>query len=172
MAGKSYSDPVLPECSKKVSKPMKLPYSEGSIFLVPLRDGGYARGVVARSGEMGKVLLGYFFGPRLSSSTAVKVEDLNPSHALLKVRFGDLGLINGMWPIVGTMPRWKRADWPMPPFVRRDPLKKRKPFIVRYSDADPCRIEMERPIDHGAEMTSDSMYGYGALEIELTKLLK
>ena len=42
---------------------MKLPYSEGSVFLVPLTDGGYARGVVARSGPKGKVLFGYILGP-------------------------------------------------------------------------------------------------------------
>jgi hypothetical protein len=41
---------------------MKLPYSEGSVFLVPLRKGGYARGVVARASPKGKGLLGYFFG--------------------------------------------------------------------------------------------------------------
>ena len=46
---------------------MKLPYSEGSVFLVPLRNGGYARGVVARATGEGKGLFGYFFGPRLAS---------------------------------------------------------------------------------------------------------
>ena len=151
---------------------MKLPYSEGSIFLVPLRNGGYARGVVARSSSAGKVLLGYFFGPRLSSPTLVVVEDLDPAHAVLEVRFGDLGLINGIWPIVGRIPRWDRTRWPMPLFVRRDPLKKREPVLVRYSDTDPRHIETERPIDDNAEMISDSMYGYGAVEIKLTKLLE
>jgi hypothetical protein len=41
----------------------KLPDSEGDGFAVPLRDGGYAIGVVARMDRKGSVL-GYFFGPR------------------------------------------------------------------------------------------------------------
>lgn len=38
-------------------------YREGSRFAVPLRQGGYAVGLVARVNPRG-VLLGYFFGPR------------------------------------------------------------------------------------------------------------
>jgi len=151
---------------------MKLPYSEGSVFLVPLRNGGYACGVVARASSAGKVLLGYFFGPRLVSPNPVEVEDLDPTHAALKVRFGDLGLINGVWPIIGKIPHWDRTRWPMPLFVRKDPFKKRKPVQVRYSDTDPRRVETENPIDDDADMISDSMSGYGAVEIRLTKLLE
>lgn len=41
----------------------KLPYSEGDVFAVALRDGGYGTGVVARMDGKGSVL-GYFFGRR------------------------------------------------------------------------------------------------------------
>jgi hypothetical protein len=126
---------------------MKLPYSEGSVFLVPLRKGGYARGVVARASPKGKGLLGYFFGPRLSSADIAKVDNLDPNSAMLRVIFGDLGLINGEWQILGVVPNWDRTQWPMPDFVRRDPLGRRKPMLVRYSDAGPMRIEAEFPVD-------------------------
>jgi Immunity protein 26 len=115
---------------------MKLPYSEGSVFLVPLRQGGYARGVVARAGAKGKDLLGYFFGPRIESIGAIALDDLNPAGAGLRIRFGDLGLINGAWPILGRIPNWNRAKWPMPEFVRRDPLFRYEARPDRFRTSD------------------------------------
>jgi hypothetical protein len=150
---------------------MKRPYSEGSVFLVPLTNGGYARGVVARASRRGRGLLGYFFGPRLPSMNAVTLDDLKPTYTVLRVIFGDLGLINGKWPVAGIIPDWDRSQWPMPDFVRRDPLGRLRPVLVRYCDNDPMRIEAEYPIDDDSGLPSDSAYGYGAVEIELTKLL-
>src|ERR1700736_2791876 len=105
---------------------MKLPYSEGSVFLVPLKTGGFARGVVARAPKRaGKVLLGYFFGPRVPSTNDALLSDLDPANAVLRIRFGDLHLIDGTWAIVGRVPNWDRSDWPMPDFVRRELLTTR-----------------------------------------------
>jgi hypothetical protein len=151
---------------------MKLPYSEGSVFRVPLRDGGAARGVVARATSEGKILLGYFFGPRLLLTDAVRTDDLRPSEAILRVRFGDLGLINGEWTVHGRVPGWNRADWPTPDFVRRDPFGKRKPVLVRYSDSSPMQIDMEKPITDDAGLANVSLFGSGAVEIKLTGLLR
>jgi len=148
----------------------KLPYIESSVFAVPLPDGGYARGVVARSNKKGKILLGYFFGPRLASTNEVTMNDINPGKSILCVLFGDLGLINGEWPIVGTVPYWERSKWPMPDFVRRDELSKQA-WLVRYSDDDPTQIETEHPTDYDSKLGRDSLSGYGAVEIKLAKLL-
>src|SRR5262249_16153212 len=41
----------------------KINHAEGECLAIPLRDGGFAIGVVARANATG-VLLGYFFGPR------------------------------------------------------------------------------------------------------------
>lgn len=148
----------------------KLPYSEGSVFLVPLEGGGYARGVVARATKKGPVLLGYFFGPCLRSHVSVRLDDLVPSMAILCIHCGDLGLINGEWPIVGRVPNWDRSQWPTPCFVRRDPLSK-KAWKVMYSDDDPNEIIAEYPADYDSELAADSLYGYGAVATELTQLL-
>jgi hypothetical protein len=148
----------------------RLPYSEGSVFLVPLRSGGYARGVVARATEEGKGLLGYFFGPSLESPGNARLDDLDPTAAILCVCFGDLGLIKGDWTIIGEVPKWDHTKWSMPDFVRRDPLS-RKAWVVRRSDNDPNRILAEYPTDFDSELAPDSAYGYGAIEITLTKLL-
>jgi hypothetical protein len=150
---------------------MKLPYSEGSVFLVPLRTGGFARGVVSRSAPNGKILFGYFFGPRINSIDHVHIDDLQPSHAILKLLFGDLGLINREWTVVGKMPNWDRSSWPMPDFARRDPTSGRS-WIVRYSDVDPSRVIAEGPTDSVHNLSSDMLSGYGAVEIKLTKLLE
>jgi hypothetical protein len=158
------------ERRRGVLEEMSLPYSEGSVFLVPLRKGGYARGVVTRSGDEGKVLLGYFFGPKLTSRNEAALEDLDPANAILRVMFGDLGLINGEWRVVGMLPNWNRSKWPMPDFVRRDELSRRA-WLVRYSDDDPNRKELEYPTHFDSKLQRDSLYGYGAVEIALTKLL-
>jgi hypothetical protein len=115
--------------------------------------------------------MGYFFGPRLSSTDGVEWNDLDPAKAILRMRFGDLGLINGEWPIYAKVPDWNRSEWPMPDFVRRDPLGRLKPMLVRYMDNDPNRVETEYAIDDDSGMLPDSSAGYGAVEIRLTKLL-
>jgi hypothetical protein len=149
---------------------MRLPYSEGSVFLVPLRDGGYAKGVVVRAAPEGKVLFGYFFGPKIESAGNIAVDDLTPGKEVLKVRFGDLGLIKGKWPIRGSVPNWKRSEWTMPDFVRREPISNRT-WLVRYSDADPSRVVAEELVGSACSLLTDSISGSGSVEIKLTKLL-
>jgi hypothetical protein len=147
-----------------------LPYSEGSIFTVPLRNGGYARGVVARAGPEGKVLFGHFFGPKLNSLDEVNLENIEPEKSILSAIFGDLGLINGEWRIIGSMPNWQRSAWFMPDFVRRDPIGKRA-WRVHRSDVDPSKVESEVPIEFHMNLPPNWTFGSGAVELKLTKLL-
>jgi hypothetical protein len=150
---------------------MKLPYIEGSVFLVPLRGGGFARGIVARKPpRAGRCLLGYFFGPKLASSSGQLSDQLDPGDAVLRARFGDLGLIAGSWPVLGIAPDWDRSKWPFPDFVRREPLTGRA-YLVRYCDSDPRKRESEKPIDPDCDLPPDGLSGSGAVEIRLTKLL-
>src|ERR1700687_352317 len=130
-----------------------LAYGEGSIFLVPLEKGGYTLGVVARANSRGGTLLGYFFGPRLKEEADLRIEALDPERAIVRERFGDLGLHSGKWKVVGKVSGWNRADWPMPNFVRRDPLGRLKPRLVQYFDDDPSRIEKEYPIESDDGLT-------------------
>jgi hypothetical protein len=150
---------------------MKLPYSEGSVFLVPLRGSGYARGVVARSGPQGKVLFGYFFGPRLRSTEDADMNGLHPSEAVLCLRFGDLGILRKEWPIVGSVADWNRENWQMPRFVRRDPLGRLKPRVVEYSDNDPNVVLAEWVVECEPDLPTNSLSGYEAVSIKLDNLL-
>jgi hypothetical protein len=147
-----------------------LPYIEGTVFALPLRNGGFARGVVARAAPEGAVLYGYFFGPKLTSFDEVRSDNLRPEAAVAQMIFGDLGLMNGEWVILGSLPNWQRSDWRMPDFVRRDPVGKRA-WRVRRSDVDPSKIESEEPVAFDTNLPPNISSGYGAVEIKLTKLL-
>jgi hypothetical protein len=154
--------------------PMKLPYKEGTWFVIPLRNGGFATGVVARSTPRGGGILGYFYGPRRSIVPKVsEVIGQKPSDAIVARIFGDLELIRGNWPILGQSQHWNREDWPMPVFVRREPFTNRI-FKVYRSDKNPNHVEKEELVSSEAEvfgLQSDSLSGAGAVEIILTKLL-
>lgn len=50
--------------------PRELAHREDDVFAVPLRDGGYGIGVVARR-DGKRAVLGYFFDPRYDSPPAV-----------------------------------------------------------------------------------------------------
>ena len=149
----------------------KVNYREGDWFAVPLRDGGYATGLVARANPKA-ALLGYFFGPRLDSAPKLEyVASLKPSDAVLVGMFGHLGLTQGTWPIVGRTPGWDRAEWPMPVFVRYEELSGRT-FKVVYDDDDPAELLHEELVS-GLEVSGpkDGLMGAGYVERSLTGLL-
>ena len=151
---------------------MILPYREGTWFAVPLRRGGFGVGVVARATATGKVILCYFFGPRLDSLlTLAEVEVLKPGQAVRAMRVGDLALIRGEWPVIGHSRIWKRSEWQGPSFIRREELSG---WICRvyYSDSDPSVVlREERLLAEDSRTERDALFGSGAAEIVLTELL-
>jgi hypothetical protein len=153
-----------------------LPYREGTWFAVPLSVDGYAAsyaaGVVARVAPSGRIILAYLFGAKYSQPpTMADVAALRPEDAIRRVRTGDMGLMNRRWPIIGHAENWDRRAWPMPQFIRRADLLKRA-WRETYCDLDPSRLEREESIPYdSAGLESDSLYGYGATESLMTKLL-
>src|SRR5487761_1007991 len=116
---------------------MKLPYKEGTWFAVPLEKGGFGVGCVARHSPKGVTVLGYFFGPKRDDiPTYDEVCSLQPDRSVLVRIVGDLGLIDGTWPIISDSTAWNRHNWPVPAFSRQDELTKTA-WLVRYSDDDP-----------------------------------
>lgn len=145
-------------------------YPEGTWFAVPLRDGGFARGLIARTNGEG-IMFGYFFEPRLDGpQCGPKVSYLRPNDAILVGQFGDLGLQEGVWTVIDRTDDWKREDWPLPPFVRLDEIEG-KAWKVMYSDdlnevsIDECQPSLIN------EHPRDILMGAGSVEIRLTKLL-
>ncbi|MGH9822314.1 MAG: Imm26 family immunity protein [Blastocatellia bacterium] len=56
---------------KTCKRKRKLPYVEGDWFAVPLDDQGYALGMIARARPRGRMLFGYFIGPRRREAPAL-----------------------------------------------------------------------------------------------------
>lgn len=117
-----------------------LNYGEGTWFGVPLRKGGYATGLVGRAAPRGKIILGFFFGPkRIRVPTLKEVSDLFPFAAIKCCRVGDLGLLNGDWPIIGNIGNLDHELWKVPLFSVNDNISNRKLLSI-YSDSDPSKI--------------------------------
>jgi Immunity protein 26 len=154
---------------------VKANYSEGDWFTVPLREGGFAVGVIARAmpGKKG-ILLGYFFGPRREHVPQLtELSVLSASDAVLVARFGDLGLIEGTWPLLGPIDGWDRNAWPIPAFGRLQELTGRALKLI-YDDNDPSWPISEKRIDSQelADLSTDDLFGAGAVEIALTDLVR
>lgn len=150
----------------------RLPYEEGTWFAVPLRDRGFGVGVVARIGRRG-VTLGYFFGPRRDAVPRVnEVENLRPDDAIVVKLFGDLGLIEGSWPIIGRGTQWNRSDWPLPGFRRLDDFTGQA-RRVEYSEKDLVTAVRDVPTtrEDVNGLPEDGLSGAGAVEIVLTRVL-
>ena len=150
----------------------RLPYREGDCFAVPLREGGFGVGVVARMSPRGKILFGCFFGPaRPAPPTVAELAGLSPHDAILVARFGDLALFKSEWPVLGQLPGWDRAHWPLPPFQRVESLRGTAQLIT-YADHDPAQeIRAERLAQPREDVEPDGLLGAGAVELALTRRL-
>jgi hypothetical protein len=150
----------------------KVKYREGDWFAVPLRDGGFGVGVIARANPKA-VLLGYFFGPRRSEVPSLDdVAVLKPGDAVLVRKFGHLGIVEGKWPLLGRLDDWDRRDWPTPVFVRYEELTGRS-FRVFCDDDNPNRVLREEQVAPGEaeQAPKDGLMGAGFAEGALTRLL-
>jgi Immunity protein 26 len=150
----------------------KISYSEGDWFGVPLSEGGFATGVVARANR-GGILVAYFFGPRSETPPSLtQVAQLTPGDAVLVGAVGDLGLLGGSWPLVGRLPNWKRDEWPIPVFRRYEELTGRS-FRVYYDPDDPNKVLREEEVRQGERALGprDGLMGAGFAERKLSSLL-
>ena len=151
---------------------MRLNYTEGTWFAVPLDSGGFGVGVVARATKKGPIILVYLFGPKREAVPSLsEVAGLDPSATVKAVQTGDMHLIGGEWPIVGRSPTWQRESWPIPLFVRKPPFVNHE-LVIQYADDDPSRIVSRTKVPLGtSRFDADSLYGVGALESEMSRLL-
>lgn len=152
-----------------MKKQQQFNYHEGSLFLVPLKDHGFAQGLVCRADGKG-VVFGHFFGPRIhSAADSLSDVRLEPTKALLSGFFGELGLTKGDWPIVGELAEFERRNWPLPVFVREIAGQM---YVREFNDRLEIVSEHKVALDALPVTTCrDSVMGYGFVEIRLTKLL-
>ncbi|MBM3267483.1 MAG: DUF4259 domain-containing protein [Candidatus Sericytochromatia bacterium] len=143
----------------------------GTVFAVPLNSGKYAIGLIVRGPKV-HCALGYFFGEVFESvPTLDQVGDLAPARAVWIARFGDGGIFKGEWPALGILPGFKTADRPFPLLYQDNDVG--GCFKSRFSEDDPCeRIERVRVSkEEIAGLFPDSLYGYVALQKELSRVL-
>ncbi len=148
----------------------KVNYSKGTVFLFPLKGGGYARGVVARMDGKGLVF-GYFFGPKLQSPEEASPRGLAPSHAVLIGKFGDLSLINNEWSQLGLVEKWNPDEWPVPPLIRVDEFTGKGTLSYYDDNTFECIDQEEVSSSLLDQYPYDRTMGAGAVEIRLSMLL-
>jgi hypothetical protein len=138
-----------------------------------LPKGGWAAAILARSPRTGKVLFGYFFSKRYEQPPATEtLSGFTPSDAILIRMFGDLGLLNGRWKVIGHSENWSRDRWPMPAFVHYDAVSG-KPYKREYSDDGENRFAREMPCDDATakSLPKDGLSGAESLETSLQMAL-
>jgi hypothetical protein len=150
-------------------------YDVGQWFAVPLRSGGYALGVIVRGSYRTRGGLGYFFGPRYGEMPLGALTlSLQPIDAILIAWFGDLGIIEGRWPLIDDASPFGRSDWPVPKFGRRAALDPSMGWLVEY-DQDAQGFDVVQGVRcQAAEIVGlpeDGVWGADAIEAQLTKLL-
>ncbi len=151
-------------------------YSEGQWFAVPLRDGGYALGIIVRGSYKTRGGLGYFFGCRYAEVPGeAETWAKRPEEAMLIAWFGDLGIIEGEWLLIASSRPFRREEWPVPKFARIDSLNPEIGWLVEYDQEDDGSQRWVKeticPAEELVGLPKDSLMGYKAVEIVLTKLL-
>jgi hypothetical protein len=146
--------------------------AEGTWFAVPLILGGYAVGMASRPSSKGRIFLGHFFeGTWDHPPSLSEARELGPESAVRVWRvLADYTLIRGAWPILGRDPEWRREDWPVPPFFRRD--ESGRFWIVEYSDHDANQVVALTPAASLPKLDRDSVAGLASVEASLTALLR
>lgn len=158
----------------KYPKNFRVP--EGTVVAIPVKPKGWVLGVYARvkTGRGRSVPFGYFFGHVFCTiPDESNIILLCPGDAILQGKFGDLGLIQGRWPIIGAIEPWDRHVWPMPDMMIKGsefgiPYDQR----IRFDENDPSReIQREYVKPGKLNLPSASTPGSLALEIKLSMIL-
>jgi hypothetical protein len=147
----------------------KIKVKEGDVFAVPLRQGGYTIGLIARRHKTSS--LGYFFDRiYLSPPEELNVADINKWKVALIGQFSALGIEEGEWPLLKKNFDFIRKEWPIPVLKMQDPLSE-KYFAVIYDDT---LFNEERHLitkEEADKLFGHGVYGYGALEKKLSSIL-
>lgn len=149
---------------------MKQKKIEGSIFLVPLLNGGYTLGLVARHYKHGTLF--YFFKEKYATKIEkIPIEAIRKDNILWVKQGGDGAFIKHTWPILGVLPKWDKDEWPIPVFKTKDILKG-FPIAV-FLDERLEEIDRKRITEKEAKQIKwkNGIAGTGYIEEELSELL-
>ena len=140
----------------------------GKLFVVPLKDGGFSVGLVARQDK--SILLGYFFDTYFSEKPS-NVDDFNfdKNNVCLICLFGIVGLKSNEWTVIGDLPNWDKQEWLVPTFKQKDPLLNIY-YAITYDDDlnEVSRIKISE--DDAKTLFNSGVHGSGVVESILSKL--
>jgi hypothetical protein len=148
-------------------------YQAGDWFAVPLPDGGFGLGLVARKSR-GLAVLGYFFGPRRQElPTESDVEPLGPGDAVLVQQISGLALKSGDWPVIARSQPWQPSRWPMPAFSHIDVVDRTIAYRREYDEKDLDRMIAQTLItpEEAKRYPRDGIGGSIAVQKQLSRLL-
>jgi hypothetical protein len=149
-------------------------YHEGDWFFVPVTDEVGIIGIIARkSPSQASTLLGYFFKPTFPAPPSLSdINGFKSSNASEVVIFSAKGIRDGSWKIIGKAEAWDVNNWPMPNFVREDPLTKKR-YEVAHDDSDPAKRIGERQIQphECTSLSRDALWGHLAIQRFFAKKL-
>jgi hypothetical protein len=117
-------------------------------------------------------MLGYFFGPeRKAIPVLEELAAIRAADAQLVCRVKDSFLHRGVWTVLGRRERWRRKDWPMPAFHRREGLSGRGIRLEYDGDnlTTPAREVAASVPD--ASLPDDVVFNEVRLVEELTRIL-
>jgi hypothetical protein len=96
-----------------------------------------------------------------------KPTTLEPRAAVLVCLFGQLGLLDGTWRVLGATPGCRPNDRPVPRLARPDALRPDPGWVVECGDTCQVLSEGAVPIADIAGLQGDGIYGSVALERRL-----
>jgi Immunity protein 26 len=119
-------------------KTRRVEVTEGMVVAVPATDdNGYLAGVLARTEKnrsLSAAVLIYFFGPRHSTVPLLnQVLPLEADQAIGVVLTSRRRIAEGKWKSIGEVPRFTRADWPIPIFGRISMTQPGLAWVVEFA---------------------------------------
>lgn len=147
----------------------------GTWIGIPLPNGGFALGLIARRAESRKrsrKIFVYLFGPRSNDLSDLK-SYLNRA-ASECLRFGftwDQEVLTGRWPVIGKVEDFRPDDWPIPllkrgPFGGGPDYKRRFTLYKMEDDLSAERLHgpQEQLIDDPGQYGDPGTHGYISFE--------
>jgi hypothetical protein len=143
---------------------------EGTVFAVPLKPVGFGLCVVTRHARSA-VTVGCFFGPATCDPPLLP-SALDPGETALVARFGDIPMVEEIWPLLGELASWDRSLWPSDRFSRVDPSG--RVFVEDYDVKNPNKLVASRSVaaDEAIGIPDGAAMGYLIVRSKLSALLR
>ena len=149
-------------------------YEEGDWFAIPLNQGGYSLGRIARIGSRGGVLLGFFYKTYYHIPPPLDAyAGLTPDAVVLIQHFCNPGLRDLTWPVLAKSPLWNRADWSWTEFGYIDAVDPNQAFRRTYDPNDPFTMISQQQITPIAakRLPKDGLGGHIFMQNRLSDLV-